>query len=137
MRLSKTSEYAVRILSFMAKDTGRTYSAKYLVEQLHISDKYLRRLMTDLTKAGLIYSTQGRNGGYGFSKDINNITVSEIIDVVEGMHKYTACIMGFDECNDENPCVMHEVWVKTREKLIETFSKTTLADLAKTKTTRF
>ena len=66
MKLSKTSEYALRILSFMAKDSSHLYSAKYLIEKLNISDKYLRRLMTDLCKAGFIKSIQGRDGGYIF-----------------------------------------------------------------------
>ncbi len=134
MKLSKTSEYAIRILSFMARDAAKSYSAKFLVENLNISDKYLRRLMTDLSKAGLIYSTQGRNGGYSFAQSTEKITVAKIIDTVEGIDKYTGCIMGFDECSDENPCVMHLVWVKTRNTLLKTFETTTLAKLAKIKT---
>ncbi len=134
MKLSKTSEYAIRILSYMARDTEKKYSAKNLIEKLHISDKYLRRLMTDLSKVGLIYSKQGRNGGYFFAKSTNEITVAQIIDTVEGMDKYTGCIMGFDECSDENPCVMHLVWVKTRNTLLKTFETTTLATLAKAET---
>ncbi len=128
MKLSKTSEYALRILSFMAKDANRSYSAKYLVEKLNISDKYLRRLMTGLTKAELICSKQGRNGGYQFAKNINNITIYQIIDAVEGMEKYSGCIMGFKECSDENPCSMHKIWSPMRDKLLITFKKTTLAD---------
>jgi len=129
MKLSKTSEYALRILSFMAQDANRSYSAKYLVEKLSISDKYLRRLMTDLTKAELIYSTQGRNGGYYFAKNINNITIYQIIDTVEGMKKYSGCIMGFDECSDKHPCSMHIIWSSMRDQLIKAFKITTLADL--------
>ena len=129
MKLSKTSEYAVRILAFMAKDEEKSFSAKYLVEKLRISDKYARRLMTDLTKAALICSTQGRNGGYQFAKNINNITIYEIIDAVEGMDKYSGCILGFDECSDEHPCSMHAVWSSMRDRLIKTFRNTTLADL--------
>ncbi len=137
MKLSKTSEYALRILSFMAKDANRSYSAKYLVEKLNISDKYLRRLMTDLTKAGLIYSTQGRKGGYQFATNINNITIYEIIDAVEGMDKYSGCIMGFEECSDERPCSMHVIWSSMRDKLIKTFRNTTLADLKIAETMKY
>jgi len=128
MRLSKTSEYALRILSFMAKESEQKYSAKYLVETLKISDKYLRRLMTDLSKAGFIKSIQGREGGYSFAKNINQIYLSEIIDSVEGMDKYMGCVLGFDECSDENPCVMHSTWTHVREKFTETFQHKTLAD---------
>ena len=59
--------------------------------------------MTDLSKAGLIKSVQGRDGGYSFNKKINNIYLSDIIDIVEGMEKYKGCVLGFDKCSDDNP----------------------------------
>ncbi len=128
MRLSKTSEYALRILSFMAKESKDLYSAKYLVESLNISDKYLRRLMTDLSKAGFIKSSRGRDGGYSFNKALNKIFLSDIIDSVEGMEKYMGCVLGFDQCSDENPCIMHATWIQVRKEFIRTFQNKTLAD---------
>ena len=132
MKLSKTSEYAIRILSYMAKESDKLFSAKQLVEKLNISDRYLRKLMTSLSKAQLIRSTQGRYGGYSFEKNIKDIYISDIINAVEGMEKYLGCILGFNECSDENPCSMHNVWAETREKLVATFSKTSLYKISQT-----
>ena len=73
MKLSKTSEYALRILIYMAKEPNKLYTATQLVKELGVSDKYLRRLMTDLSKAGFIKSVQGRDGGYTFMKSTNEI----------------------------------------------------------------
>jgi len=129
MKLSKTSEYALRILSFMAKEPDKMYSAKFLVEKLKISDKYLRRMMTDLSKAGFIRSIQGRVGGYIFNKQLNKIILADIIDAVEGMDKYCGCVLGFDECSDDNPCIMHNTWVAVREEFSKVFRNKTLADL--------
>ena len=112
----------------MAKEPEQKYSAKYLVDTLKISDKYLRRLMTDLSKAGFIQSTRGREGGYSFAKKINKIVLADIIDSVEGMEKYMGCVLGFDKCSDKNPCVMHSTWIHVREKFTETFQNKTLAD---------
>ncbi len=129
MKLSKTSEYALRILSYMAKDPSQLYTAKQLIETLHISDKYLRQLMTGLTKSGLIYSIQGRDGGYSFAKKPTEIFLSDIVDSVEGMNRYTGCILGFEHCSDDNPCVMHKVWVEARKEFIQTFTTKTLDKL--------
>jgi Rrf2 family protein len=128
MKLSNTSEYALRILSFMAKEPEQLYTAKQLVDKLIISDKYLRRLMTTLTKVGFIRSTQGRDGGYSFARSIHQIYLFDIIDAVEGMDKYMGCIMGFEQCSDENPCVMHNFWVKIRTEFQQSFHQTSLAD---------
>ncbi len=121
----------------MAKDPARRYSAKYLVEKLKISDKYLRRLMTDLSKAGFIRSIQGRDGGYIFDRDLRSIVLSDIIEAVEGMDKYMGCILGFDKCSDDNPCVLHDSWVIIREEFISLFHGVSLADLNLQKINKF
>lgn len=129
MKLTNTSEYALRILAFMAREPERLYSAKYLVEKLKISDKYLRRLMTDLTRAGFIRSIQGRDGGYTFLKPVGDIYLSDVIDAVEGMKRYTGCVLGFDQCSDEHPCVLHHIWVDVRNEFARVFTSHTLKDL--------
>ena len=129
MKLSNTSEYAIRILSYMAQDPERKYSAKYLVEQLKISDKYLRRILTTLSKEGIIISIRGREGGYAFQKKIHKIFLSDIINATEGMEKYLGCVLGFSECSDEKPCAFHTKWVAVRSAIINSFQETSLADL--------
>jgi Rrf2 family protein len=117
MNLSKTSQYAIRILSYMARFPEVLHSAGHLVKTLNVSDKYLRRILTDLSKAGLIRSVQGRDGGYTFEKRPEQISVMDIINAVEGMEKYRGCVLGFDECSDENPCVLHHEWASVRNKM--------------------
>jgi Rrf2 family protein len=129
MKLSKTSEYAIRILSFMARDPEKKYAAKYLVEQLHISDKYLRRILTKLSKEGLIISKQGREGGYIFNKKIQEIFLSDIIDASEGIEKYLGCVLGFEKCSDEQPCAFHAKWVSVRQNIVANLNSTSLADI--------
>jgi Rrf2 family protein len=129
VKLSKTSEYALRILSFMAKDKDKVYSAKILVENLKISDKYLRSLMTNLSKQGFIKSLQGREGGYVFAKELKDIYFLDIIQAIEGTKKFFGCIMGFESCDCQNPCILHNSLVKLREDFVLTISKKSLADI--------
>ncbi|NDP19609.1 MAG: Rrf2 family transcriptional regulator [Paludibacter sp.] len=129
MKLSKTSEYALRILIFMAKEPSLLYTAKQLVKELNVSDKYLRRLMTDLSKSGFIRSVQGRDGGYTFTKSINDILLYDIIDSVEGMDKLNGCLLGFEKCSCTNPCAMHDNWQVVRTDLNKLFRETKLSNL--------
>jgi len=137
MKLSKTSEYALRILIYMAKEPTLLYTAKKLVEELRISDKYLRRLMTDLSKAGFIVSTQGRDGGYQFAKNIDEIYLYDIVDAIEGMEKLNDCVLGFEICSCENPCAMHDTWLNVRNELNRIFRKTKLSDMDFEEITRY
>jgi len=137
MKLSNTAEYALRILIYMGKDVQRLYSAKQLVEALHISDKYLRRLMTDLTKSGIILSVQGRDGGYVIAKKPEDIKLSDIIEAIEGMDKYTGCLLGFENCSDENPCALHSSLGPIRQEFFRVFTKKTLNDLDYNEITKY
>ena len=118
----------------MAKNPEQLYTAKDLVEKLNISDKYLRRLMTKLSKSGFIKSIQGREGGYIFVQPVEEIFVVDIIDAVDGLDKYLGCILGFDECSDENPCALHSKWVKIRAEILFLFQSTSLAEMAEKET---
>jgi Rrf2 family protein len=129
MNLSKTSEYALRILIFMAKQPEQLYTAKQLVEELNVSDKYLRRLMTDLSKSGFIRSVQGREGGYSFTKKTSEIFLFDVIDSVEGMDKLNGCVLGFEMCSCTNPCAMHDTWQHVRAVLNKVFRETRLSDM--------
>jgi len=129
MKLSNTAEYALRILIYMGKDVQRMYSAKQLVDALKISDKYLRRLMTDLTKSGIILSVQGRDGGYVIAKKPEDIKLADIIEAIEGMDKYTGCLLGFENCSDENPCALHSSLGAIRQEFFNVFTKRSLNDL--------
>jgi Rrf2 family protein len=128
MNLSKTSEYAIRILGYMAADEENLHTARQMVEQLEIPDKYLRRIMTGLSKAGLIKSIQGRKGGYRFARSPSNIVLMDIIDAVDEGEKYTGCILGFSHCSGDNPCLVHHQWAEAKTKILEILSSVSLSE---------
>jgi len=137
MKLSNTAEYALRILIYMGKDVQRLYSAKQLVEALKISDKYLRRLMTNLTKSGIIFSVQGRDGGYVIAKKPEDIKLADIIEAIEGMDKYTGCLLGFENCSDENPCALHSSLGSIRQEFFSIFTQKSLDDMEYIEITKY
>lgn len=129
MFISKTSEYALRILTYMALSNETLFSAKNLYEELTIPKRYLMRLLTDLSKSGFIEATRGRMGGYVFAKPLDTIYLSEIIDSVEGLESFEGCVLGNTVCPVDKPCAMHQIWEKPKQAFLETIKKTTLADL--------
>ena len=129
MLLTNTTEYALRILAYMVKEPTRIYSAKYLVGELKISDKYLRRIMTDLSKAGFIRSIQGRDGGYVFNKNLDEIFLKDIIYATEGMNKHLACVLGFERCSTTNPCALHETFKDLRREYLKIITNMNLANI--------
>jgi Rrf2 family protein len=127
MNFSKTTSYAISVLSFMARHQETKYSAKKLNELLDIPWPYLRQLLTSLSKSGFIYSTQGRSGGFQLNKAPQHIVMAEIIDSIEGMDVFNTCIMGFKNCPFDHTCAMHEIWDDSRKNILNMLNTTTLA----------
>lgn len=113
----------------MAKNESALYSAQQLHKEIDVPEKYLRRLLTDLSKKGFIQSVKGRNGGFTFSRNISEIYLSEIVDAVDGMDSINGCILGYDSCAFNNKCPMHEIWEETKKNVIQTLSKTSLRNI--------
>ncbi|MCX6244278.1 MAG: Rrf2 family transcriptional regulator [Bacteroidetes bacterium] len=129
MILSKTTEYALNVLAFMATRNKEMYPADYLCKELKIPRQYLKRLLTDLSKKGFITSIRGRNGGFIFSRDLSTINFLHVIEAMEGPEAMNTCLLGFTACIVDHPCVMHDLWTKARSKMTETLTNTSFADL--------
>lgn len=128
MKLSTTAEYAIKILCVMAKDLEKLHSARELSENLNIPYKYLTKLMTMLSKENIIESKKGREGGFYFCRNIEEIMIIEILEIV-GEIGDDLCIMGYGNCNSKNKCLMHDKWAKPKKYIKEAFEKTSLREL--------
>ena len=95
MNFKKTTEYALRILSHMAIDEKKLYSTKEIYESLSIPFRYLRKQMTILSKSEFLESVQGKYGGYRISKNLNEITLLNIIDATGDTQLANECFFGY------------------------------------------
>jgi Rrf2 family iron-sulfur cluster assembly transcriptional regulator len=131
MRFQKTTEYAIRVMVFLAANEEAVFSASQLHKMLNIPYKYLGRLMNHLNRAGFAEVRHGKNGGYRINPSRQPIYLYQIIGLVEGLENYDRCVLGFENCSDEHPCPMHHVWLKFKGDLREMIFNTTLTDLEK------
>lgn len=131
MEFTKTTAYAFRVLSVMAEKPGELMSADYLHKEAEIPKKYLQRLLTDLSKRGLVESTRGKFGGFRLAKSSKAILLSEVVEAVEGFRKEPTCFFGFGKCINVTPCAMHDTWVKSQSDLIRLLSTTYLSEIIK------
>ena len=133
MNFSKTTEYALRILSFMVNDTERLYHATDISESLSIPYRYLRKLLTTLSKSGLLVSIQGKRGGYRINQDINNVYLIDIIKAVGEPQLDNKCFFGYENCSVDQKCVMHDKWSSINNNITYILETTSLSDLKRDK----
>ena len=129
MNFNKSTEYALRILSYMSLNESDLYTADVLHENLQIPKKYLQRILTDLVRGNFIISIRGRNGGFSFARDINTIHLAEIINFSEGIAWEQKCFFGFKDCALDQPCIMHNLWAEKHDAQVRMLNSTTLGDL--------
>ena len=136
MNFSKTTEYIIRILTYMAICERELVSARYLHEELKIPYKYLTSLLYRLSENKFLLPVQGKYGGYKFLKMPENITIYDIIESFDGEGTFTSCVLGLQNCSDDNPCVLHNDWSEIKKKAIKVLKDTTVDDLSKQKNFR-
>ena len=126
MDLNKTSQYALRVLGYMALN-DRLHIAEELSQTLQIPTQYLRRLLTNLSKAGLLNSDKGKGGGYRLAKPADSVYLSEILAATEKKELLNSCIFGLEKCVRENPCAMHKQWAEAKGHILHILNTTSLA----------
>ncbi len=129
MNLSKTAQYAIRVISYMILKEEPLYPASRLVSDLKIPDKYLRRILTTLTSTGLVESVKGKYGGFRLQKKQEDIRLYDIVASVESLEKYFGCVLGFGTCSDASPCSLHITWAPVRDEIRNFLQTTTIAEV--------
>jgi len=130
MQLHNTTQYAIRILSYIAKhDNEHLHNAKELSELLDISYKFLTKIMTDLVKFEFIISIRGRDGGYKLAKEASTVTIMEILNKFNDPVNYEQCVLGIGSCDSKNKCALHDQWVVPKDMIQKMFQETTLENL--------
>ena len=112
----------------MATQEETLFKSKELCETLDIPYKYLSAIITNLSKANIIQSAKGRNGGISFTKELCEITLKDIINVTESSDIHQ-CVMGFGNCKEHDKCLLHDTWKVPKESVITDFLSQTLQDI--------
>jgi Rrf2 family protein len=95
LRLTKKADYGLMALKFLAERPDMpSLSAKDIAEAYGIPPQLLAKILQRLTKAGLLRSHAGTNGGYALSRAPEDITAFEVIGAIDGPLFITSCATG-------------------------------------------
>jgi Rrf2 family protein len=129
MKLSTKGRYGVKAMVDLAIHYGEEpISIKSISERQNISEYYLEQLFASLRKVNIIKSIRGAQGGYVLSRAPKDITVAEIMDVLEGPVEISDCV---DEgtCTNVDCCATRLLWVRIRDSINSVMKSTTLQDM--------
>ena len=131
MKLNNTSQYAIRILAYIADHKEKKLlSAAELSSELIIPYKFLTKIMTELVKTDFIESIRGREGGFKLQKSASEIKIDDILNIFNDSIKEEECILGIGFCNGMCKCALHDQWMEPKLLMQKMFRESSLEDIA-------
>lgn len=144
MRLSKRGEYGLRAMIDIAEtleqqpagaqaSSGTMVQIKDIARRQHMPAKFLEQILLTLKNAGLLHSRMGIGGGYYLAKPSTEITLGQIVRILDGPLAPIRCVsqMAYETCGcpDERSCGLRLVMLDVRNAIAEILDHTTLAEV--------
>ncbi len=130
MILSSACQDVIRALVFLSKQK-ELIQVKKITDELNMPYHFLSKNIQTASKAGLVESKRGADGGIKLAKHPSQIKIIDIIKAIDGDKYFDMCLLGIGSCECENPCALHEEWFKRKDELVEIFEAISLEDIQK------
>ncbi len=140
LRLSKTTDYGIVLLAQLASEArhatlegsgNRAQNARELAAASDLPVPMVSKILKALTREGLLISQRGSKGGYSLAVAPEDLTVSEMIRVLEGPVALMDCAIGPSLCEHETVCAVREPWQVISRVVERALADVTLADLVR------
>ncbi len=139
MRLETTrkSDLAAQALITLARRRPETddpdpVKAAELAESVSATPSFMAHVMSALVSRGWVTSDPGRNGGYRLVVGLDDISVLDLVEAVEGPTDTGRCVVGDRPCGETGSCALHDAWMQARAVLTSRLAATSIADVAPT-----
>lgn len=123
MKVSTRSRYGLKAVQYLATFAGEVLPITKISTDLGISQDYLEQLFRPLKKANIVETTRGVQGGYSLAREPRDITVGEVLRVLEDNLRIVACVA---QAPCQKNCPTKDVWDKVYVAINETLDKITL-----------
>ena len=107
--LSTTSQYALRALCHLARQSGEPVLGRDLAQSVENPANYLSKVLLTLRNAGLVEATRGSGGGYRLRKSSDEIYLIDVVELFEEVSRTKpSCFLGRTRaCSETTPCTAH------------------------------
>ncbi len=132
LRMSKMTDYGIVLLTELAREPGQTRTARELAERTRVPMPSTSKLLKGFLQAGLVVSHRGASGGYGLARPAADISLTDIIAVLEGPVSLTECgqhTPAGTSCELESVCRVRNHWRLINQTIQDALGRLTLADL--------
>src|SRR5690606_263891 len=130
LRVSKIIDYGTLLLTHMASDPQRVFSAADLAATLGLGQPIVSKVLKSLTQREIVKSTRGARGGYALGKAPEDISIADIIDALDDQpFGLTECSATPGSCSVEAACNIRSNWQRINAIVRKTLEQVSIADM--------
>ena len=135
MKLSTRSRYGTRMMLDLAQHYNEgPIQAGLIAKRQDISVKYLEQLIIPLKKANLIRSVRGPKGGHLLARPPREISIGQVVEVLEGGIDLSLCVGDADVCGKSEECLIRSTWEEATRAMYHKLNSVSLLKVIKSKT---
>ena len=134
MRISAKGEYAAKAVLYLSLQYPSVVTIHDIAERHHIPTKYLEHILLSLKKAGVLESRRGVRGGYTLARPPGEISIGEVLRIVDGHFSQSSCIevnLRNYACPESDSCGLKQVWQEVQGAVERILFETSFDDLRK------
>lgn len=124
MHISLEADYAIRIVQCLANEQIRL-GAKAISEKTDVTERFTIKILHKLVNADILKSYKGVGGGYELAREPQNITLLQVLEVIEGPIVISRCNEEGHDCCEDCLCYFHHVFDEAAVEIAKRFSAVT------------
>jgi Rrf2 family protein len=130
MKFSTRSRYGTRLILDMAQHHGQgPIQLGEIARRQNLSLKYLEQIIRPLKRANYIRSFRGSKGGHQLNRPPDQISVGEVVSLLEGGAFLTNCAQNPTQCERADDCLTRYLWIEASQAMFTRLNQITFADL--------
>lgn len=128
LEVTRKADLAVRALQVL-EESGARMKAGPLADALATTPSFVPQVMGPMVKRSWVRSDPGPSGGYSLVVLPADISVLDVVELIDGPTDLGKCVVADRGCGIEDPCAMHLPWSRARSELMHSLSEISIADL--------
>ncbi len=134
MQITRQADYAVRAVSYLAKQGPNQRAATSTVaKEMKIPPSFLAKIISQLSIAGLLHTSRGARGGVTLAREPGKISMLDVVEAIDGPIMLNECVGDPADCDFSEDCLVHPVWAEAQKRLVKSLSETTFDKLIASK----
>jgi len=130
MQITRQTEYAVKTLTELGRvPFGQLLSSKVIAQRHNIPEDFLHKTIQVLSRAGLVTTQRGVQGGVRLARSLEKITIADVIEAMEGPIALNVCLSPGFQCENIDTCQVRRVLAGAQAAMLRELRNKTLADI--------